>query len=261
MDLAKQYHYISVEQKDAVLWLTLDRADRLNAFTADMLDELRSVLSQLHHTPRIRCLVISGAGRAFGAGQDLADLDLDAVGDLVETQYNPLIRSLSTLHIPVIACVNGVAAGAAANMALACDIVLAARSARFIQPFNQIGLVPDAGGSWTLPRLIGLARATALCLTGEAVPAEKAEQWGMIWRCVEDETLLQEVADLAARLSNQATGSLFYTKQLLRLSQTRTLDEQLNLERDYQRAASQSADFREGVDAFLNKRPPRFHDS
>ncbi len=258
MNLDGDFQSIELRQDEAVLWLTLDRPDKLNTFTNGMHAEVRTVLERIRHSPDIRCLVITGAGRGFSAGQDLADLDLSALSDVVETNYNPLIRTLTTLHIPVIACVNGVAAGAAANMALACDIVLAARSARFIQSFSHLGLVPDGGGTWTLPRLVGLAKATALCMTAEPVSAEQAEQMGMIWRCVDDEKLLDDTQELAQRLSRQATTGLFYTKQLLRLSQTRTLDDQLNLERDYQQAASQTDDFKEGVDAFLNKRKPDF---
>ncbi|NND89898.1 MAG: 2-(1,2-epoxy-1,2-dihydrophenyl)acetyl-CoA isomerase [Granulosicoccus sp.] len=258
MNTDGDFHSILVSQDDGVAWLTLNRPDKLNAFTAGMHREIREALSRVQQSPDIRCLVLTGAGRGFSAGQDLADLDLSAVGDVVEEHYNPLLRTITSLHIPVIACVNGVAAGAAANLALACDIVLAARSASFIQSFNQVGLVPDGGGTWTLPRLVGLARATALCMTGEAVPAEKAEQWGMIWRSVADETLVEETATLARRLSCQATTGLFYTKQLLRLSQTRSLEEQLDLERDYQQAASRTDDFAEGVTAFLDKRKPHF---
>lgn len=258
MKLEGDFKSIGIDQTDGVAWLTLSRPDKLNTFTADMHGEIRDVLARIRQSPDVRCLVITGAGRGFSAGQDLADLDMDALGDVVEKHYNPLIRSITSLHIPVIACVNGVAAGAAANMALACDIVLAARSARFIQSFNHVGLVPDGGGTWTLPRLVGLARATALCMTGEPVSAEQAEQWGMIWRCIDDDKLIDETTELANRLSQQATVGLAYTKQLLRLSQTRTLEDQLNLERDYQQAASKTNDFAEGVDAFLNKRKPRF---
>lgn len=258
MNQTTEFTCIEFGQDAGVAWLTLNRPDKLNAFTADMHLELQEVLSQVQQSSDIRCLVITGAGRGFSAGQDLADLDMGGLGDVIEKHYNPLVRTITALNIPVIACVNGVAAGAAANLALACDIVLAARSATFIQSFHQLGLVPDGGGTWTLPRLIGLARATALCMTGEPVSAEKAEQWGMIWRCVDDDALQSETAALAHRLALKATTGLAFTKQLLRLSQTRTLDEQLNLERDYQQAASQTRDFAEGVDAFLHKRKPTF---
>ena len=183
---------------------------------------------------------------------------MTALGNVVEEHYNPLIRTLTSLNKPVIASVNGVAAGAGANMALACDIVLAARSAKFIQSFNQLGLVPDGGGTWTLPRLIGLAKATAITLSGEPVVAETAEAWGMIYKAVDDEQLHSVTTDLAHRLASSPTTGLAFTKQLLRLSMTRTLDEQLDLERDFQQAASQTTDFKEGVDAFLAKRPPEF---
>lgn len=249
---------ISLSQDGPVAWLTLQRPDRLNAFTAEMHAELRDALGKMQTSESARCLVITGAGRGFCAGQDLADLDMAALADVVEQHYNPLIRTVTTLNMPVIACVNGVAAGAGANLALACDIVIAARSATFIQSFNHVGLVPDAGGTWTLPRLVGMPRAMAIAMTGEAVTAEQAADWGMIWRCVDDSELQSETAALAHRLGNQATTALAYTKQLLRQSWNHTLNEQLDLERDFQQAASQTADFREGVDAFLNKRKPNF---
>ncbi len=258
MNISGDFKAIEVAQDEGVLWLTMNRPDKLNSFNVEMHGEIRDVLARVQVSTDVRCLVITGAGRGFSAGQDLADLDMSALGDVVEQHYNPLLRTITSLKIPVIACVNGVAAGAAANLALACDIVLAARSAKFIQPFSQLGLVPDGGGTWTLPRLIGLARATALCMTAEPVSAERAEQWGMIWRCVDDQQLLSETSVLAHRLATQATTGLAFTKQLLRLSQTRTLDEQLDLERDYQQAASKTEDFAEGVDAFLNKRIPTF---
>ncbi len=241
-----------------VAWLTLNRPEKLNTFTSVMHQEIRDALTRITTEKSARCLVITGSGRAFSAGQDLADLNMAALANVVEDDYNPLIRTLTTLKLPVIASVNGVAAGAGANIALACDIVLAARSAKFIQSFNHIGLVPDAGGTWALPRLIGLPRAMALTMTGEPVPADQAEQWGMIWRSVDDAALLTETTNLAQRLANQATTGLAFTKQLLRESWHHTLDQQLDLERDFQQAASQTADFQEGIDAFLNKRKPRF---
>lgn len=258
LELQGNFQNIEFGVDEGVAWLRLNRPDKLNSFTAAMHEEIRQALRLVQQTASIRCLVITGNGRGFSAGQDLSDLDMTALGDVVEKDYNPLLRTLTQLDIPVIASVNGVAAGAAANMSLACDIVLAARSAKFIQSFNHVGLVPDGGGTWTLPRLVGMARATALCMTGEPVNAEKAEQWGMIWRAVDDEQLHAETTALAHRLANQATVGLAYTKKLLRFSQTRTLDDQLDLERDFQQAASQTDDFAEGVDAFLNKRKPAF---
>lgn len=258
MKTSDEFNNIEFGFDEGVAWLTFNRPDKLNSFTASMHGEIREVLGRVQQSAQVRCLVITGQGRAFSAGQDLADLDMSALGDVVEQHYNPLLRTITTLNIPVIASVNGIAAGAAANLALACDIVIAARSAKFIQSFNHVGLVPDGGGTWTLPRLVGLARATALCMTGEPVPAERAENWGMIWRCVDDEQLHAETTALAHRLAKQATVGLGYTKMLLRFSQTRTLDDQLNLERDFQQAASKTDDFAEGVDAFLNKRKPVF---
>ncbi len=253
-----QYNNLEFAEADSVVKLTLNRPDKLNSFTAEMHAELKDALMMVATTDSIRCLILTGAGRGFSAGQDLADLDMSALGDVVAEHYNPLIKTITSLNMPVIASVNGVAAGAGANLALACDIVLAAESAKFIQSFNHVGLVPDAGGTWSLPRLLGLPRAMAIAMTGEAVSAAKAEQWGMIYRCVPDDALAEQTALLANTLANQATTGLAFTKQLLRQSLDHTLDEQLQLERDFQQAASQTADFKEGVDAFLNKRKPNF---
>jgi len=252
------YDTIGYAESDGVVKLTLNRPDKLNSFTSAMHAELKDALNKVTTSETARCLVLTGSGRGFCAGQDLSDLDLNALGDVVTDHYNPLIRTVTSLNMPVIASVNGVAAGAGANLALACDIVLAAESAKFIQSFNHVGLVPDAGGTWSLPRLIGLPRAMAIAMTGEAVPAEKAKQWGMIYQCVADDALEEETARLAQTLANQATTGLAFTKQLLRQSLDHTLEEQLKLEADFQQAASKTDDFKEGVDAFLNKRKPQF---
>ena len=243
---------------NGVARLIFNRPDKLNSFTDEMHAEIRDALMQVQTTSGVRCLVITGAGRGFCAGQDLGDLDFGALGDTVAENYNPLVQTLVNLDMPVIAAVNGVAAGAGANIALACDIVVAARSASFVQAFCRLGLVPDAGGTWSLPRVVGGPRAMALAMLGEKISAEQAEQWGMIWRCVDDENLTAEVDALATHFSTAPTTGLAYMKKLLRMSWQNSLDSQLDLERDFQNAASQTSDFKEGVDAFLNKRPPEF---
>lgn len=258
--------HLSLVHEQGLLRVTFERPSRLNAFTSPMLAELGEALACARTSDgAVRAVLITGAGRAFSAGQDLAELGAEAgaaagreLGEIVERDLNPVLRAITTLDLPVVAAVNGVAAGAGANLALACDIVLAARSATFVQAFEQLGLVPDAGGTWMLPRLVGLARARALALTGEAVGAERAEAMGMIWRAVDDEALAADSEALARRLAGRATLGLGFTKQLLRLSATRGLDEQLDLERDYQRAAGTTADFAEGLEAFLGKRAPTF---
>lgn len=255
---------LTLAHEAGVLTITLARPARLNSLTAAVHAELRETLSAVRTADgAVRCVLLTGTGRAFSAGQDLAEVDAaacarGALGEIVERDYNALVRAIATLDLPVIAAVNGVAAGAGANIALACDIVIAARSASFIQSFEQLGLVPDAGGTWVLPRLIGLARARALALTGEPVSAERAEAMGMIWRTVDDERLAEESRALAGRLATRATAGLAFTKQLLLLGQSRTLDEQLDLERDYQRASGATADFAEGLDAFRTRRTPGF---
>jgi len=188
----------------------------------------------------------------------LADVDGADLGEVLERDYNPLIRAIKGLNKPVVACVNGVAAGAGANLALSCDLVLAGTSAKFIQSFAHLGLIPDAGGTWALPKLIGLPRAMGLCMTAEPLMAETAAQWGLIWRCTEDDALISETTALANKLATQATTGLGYTKQLLNGSSTRTLDQQLDLERDFQQAACNTEDYHEGVNAFLKKRKPVF---
>ena len=252
----------TVEQ--GVMTITLNRPDRLNSFNDVMHQQLAECLTQAERDDSVRCLLITGAGRGFCAGQDLNDRNVDPSGpapDLglsVERFYNPLVRRLAALPKPVIAAVNGVAAGAGATLALGCDLVLAARSASFVMAFSKLGLVPDCGGSWFLPRIAGRARAMGLALLGEKLSAGQAAQWGMIWQLVEDAELADTSRQLARHLAAQPTFGLGLIKQALLASETNGLDAQLDLERDYQRLAGRSADYREGVSAFLAKRPPLF---
>ena len=258
------YETITFDKKDCVAAVTLNRPNQLNAFTAKMHEELRTVLGEVAKDADIRAVLLTGAGRGFCAGQDLQEVKPAEVGagrDLaqrLDRNYNRLIRTITGLEKPVLAAVNGVAAGAGANLALACDIVLAARSASFIQAFARIGLVPDSGGSFTLPRKVGQARAAALFMLGDSVSAEQAEAWGMIWKCVDDTALATEAQALAARLAAAPTKSLGLIKRLLNASTTNTLGQQLDLERDLQRIAGGSEDYREGVTAFREKRKPAF---
>lgn len=244
--------------------LTLNRPDKLNSFNEAMHRALMAALEAAVADPDCRALVLTGAGRGFCAGQDLGDRmqaeggEAPDLGATIEASYNPLIRTLRSLPFPTVCAVNGVAAGAGANVALACDIVLAARSARFIQAFAKIGLIPDSGGTWMLPRLVGHARAMALAMLAEPVPAEQAEAWGMIWKAVDDEKLMEEAGRLAAHLATQPTVGLTLIRRALDASGTNTLDQQLDLERDLQREAGRTPDYAEGVRAFMEKRPPRF---
>jgi len=244
--------------------LTLNRPDRLNSFTVEMHGEVAEALSRVEQDPHIRALLITGAGRGFCAGQDLADRAVAPgekgvdLGESLENRYNPLIRRLIRLPKPVICAVNGVAAGAGANIAFAADIVLAAKSAKFIQSFSNIGLVPDSGGTWILPRLAGQARALGLALTGEPLSAEKAEAWGLIWRCVDDAELHAEAEKLAARFAVGPTRGYAAIKMAMRKGWLAGLEEQLDLERDLQRELGTSNDYREGVAAFSEKRKPNF---
>jgi 2-(1,2-epoxy-1,2-dihydrophenyl)acetyl-CoA isomerase len=244
--------------------LTLNRPDRLNAFTTRMHEEIAEALTAIETAGTARVLLITGAGRGFCAGQDLSDRAVAPgeapvdLGESVERRYNPLIRRLVDLPMPVVAAVNGVAAGAGASLAFAADIVIAARSAKFIMSFANIGLVPDSGSSWALPRLAGQARALGLALTGDPLPAEQAADWGLIWKCVEDDELTEGANALASKFAAAPTRGLSETKKLIRGALSRTLGEQLDLERDRMRDLGRSEDYREGVDAFLNKRKPQF---
>ena len=249
---------------DGVLTLTLNRPDKLNAFNTDMHLALQSGLQNAHQDSAIRAVLLTGAGRGFCAGQDLGDRDPRKaseppdLGHTLETYYNPTIRLIRSLDKPVICAVNGVAAGAGANIALACDIVLAAVSARFVQAFSKIGLVPDAGGSWLLTRILGEPRAKALALTAEPLPATTAAEWGLIWKAVADEELMDQATALARTLAAGPTLGLGLTKQMIQAAATNSLDQQLELERQNQQRAGRSADYAEGVTAFLEKRKPEF---
>ena len=249
---------------NGVAEITLNRPDKLNSFTRAMHVELRDAIARARADKTVRAMLLTGAGRGFCAGQDLADVVDPAtgkpgrVGITLQDDYNPLIHTLQEIPLPVICAVNGVAAGAGANIALSCDIVLAARSASFIQAFVKIGLVPDAGGSFVLPRLIGLARAKALAMTGDKLTAEAAEQWGLIWRVVDDAALMIEARKLAQHLATQPTKALGLIKQAMHASLANDLAAQLALELDYQGQCANSHDYQEGVGAFLEKRKPTF---
>jgi 2-(1,2-epoxy-1,2-dihydrophenyl)acetyl-CoA isomerase len=254
--------HFTIDQGIAVL--TLNRPDRLNSFTQAMHREVRDALDRLQADKSVRVLLLTGAGRGFCAGQDLNDRAVEPggpgvdLGESVEKYYAPLVLTLRTLPMPVICAVNGVAAGAGANLALACDIVLAAKSASFIEAFSKLGLIPDTGGTWALPRLVGPARAMGLALLGERLPAEKAEQWGLIWRCVPDEALMLEAMAMAGHFAAAPTKGLAYTKKALLASSTNTLEQQLALEAAMMRELGYSHDYREGVSAFIEKRQPAF---
>jgi 2-(1,2-epoxy-1,2-dihydrophenyl)acetyl-CoA isomerase len=254
---------IITERREGYRVITLNRPDRLNSFNEAMHADLMSALLDAEADGSCRALVLTGAGRGFCAGQDLSDrvFNPGQVPDLsstLERLYNPLVRKIRSLQMPVICAVNGVAAGAGANIALACDIVLAARSAKFIQAFAKLGLVPDSGGTWFLPRLVGTARARALALLAEPIPAEQAEAWGMIWKAVDDAALTDEAHRLAAHFAVQPTVGLGLIKRALDASEMNDLDRQLDLERDLQGRAGRTPDYLEGVTAFFEKRQPKF---
>jgi 2-(1,2-epoxy-1,2-dihydrophenyl)acetyl-CoA isomerase len=258
------YNDILFDISNGVATLTLNRPDKLNSFTAAMHGEVRSALDRVAADKSARVLVLTGAGRGFCAGQDLGDRAVAPggapvdLGESVEKYYAPLVLALRALPMPVICAVNGVAAGAGANIALACDIVIAARSASFNEVFCKLGLIPDTGGTYFLPRLIGSARATGLAMLGDRLSAERAEQWGLIWKCVDDAELANEVGALARHLSNAPTLGLARAKQALQASGLNTLEQQLALEAGMMRELGYTEDYREGVAAFMEKRTPAF---
>jgi 2-(1,2-epoxy-1,2-dihydrophenyl)acetyl-CoA isomerase len=258
------YQTILFEVANGVARLTLNRPDRLNSFNVQMHGEVKDALSQLKNNSEARVLVFTGAGRGFCAGQDLGDRAVAPggqgvdLGDSIENYYKPLVLTLRNLPMPVIGAINGVAAGAGANLALACDLIVASKSASFVQAFSKLGLVPDSGGTWFLPRLVGNARAMGLALLGDKLPAEQAAQWGLIWRCVEDAEFKNTVDQLATQLAAAPTRGLARTKQAIYESWSHTLEQQLDQERDFQRELGRSQDYAEGVAAFTEKRTPKF---
>lgn len=262
--MATPFESIRLETDAGVATLTLHRPDRLNSFTVAMHEEVQAALAQIRGDDATRCLVLTGAGRGFCAGQDLSDRSVAPgqsakdLGMSIEKYYIPLVLALRNLPMPVIAAVNGVAAGAGANIALACDMVIAARSASFIQSFAKIGLVPDSGGTWSLPKLAGNARALGLALLGEKLSAEQAQAWGLIWQCVDDAELMPTVNKLASQFATGPTRGLARTKEAIYAAATQTFEESLNMERDFQRELGQSRDYAEGVSAFLEKRAAKF---
>lgn len=258
------YKTIEFSVEERVATVVLSRPERLNSFNEQMHSELRNALERVRDGGDARCLLMTGAGRGFCAGQDLADRHVAAdeappdLGDTLGRNYNPLVLTLRNLEMPVICAVNGVAAGAGANIALAADIVLAARSAKFIQSFCKVGLLPDSGGTWILPRLIGRSRAMAIAMLGEPVTAEQAQDWGMIFKCTDDDKLMDEALTLARHLATQPTMGLSLLKKAMNASSNNSLEEQLYLELKLQRRGGRTHDYREGVSAFMEKRSPSF---
>jgi len=260
------YATIRFEVAGGIARLTLDRPDKLNSFTEQMHAELRDALDRVHSDKAVRVLVLTGAGRAFCAGQDLADRGVQIaaggpppnLGETVEKQYKPLVLRLVNLRVPTLAAVNGVAAGAGASLALACDLAIAAQSAFFLQAFSKVGLIPDTGGTWFLPHRVGMARALGLALLAEKLPAEKAAEWGLIWQCVPDADFAATIDKTAAILAAAPTKALLRTRQAMHTAPTHTLEQQLTLEACFMRELGASPDYAEGVRAFLEKRAPNF---
>ena len=253
---------VLVSTEAGVMTVTLNRPDKLNAFVGEMHGLLREAISRAETDASIRAVLLTGAGHGFCAGQDLSERDMNDpnldLGAGLDKNYNPFIRRMRALPKPVICAVNGIAAGAGANLALGCDIVLAARSASFLQAFAKIGLVPDSGGTYWLPRLAGTARAMGMALLAERASAEDAERWGLIWKCVDDGKLMDEAKKLSQALATGPTHTYGMIKKAIYASATNSMDAQLDLERDLQREVGRHQDYREGVAAFLEKRKPNF---
>lgn len=258
------YQHLIVARRDGVLTVTLNRPDVLNSFNACMADELCSALAQAASDSAVRAVLLTGSGRAFCAGQDLAEVlpregaPMPDLGEVVHRQYNPIVRAIRTLEKPVVCAVNGVAAGAGANLALACDIVVASETAIFIQSFTRIGLIPDSGGTFILPRILGLQRAAALTMLGDKLDAARAKEWGLIYDAVAADSLHDVSVALATRLAAMPTRALGLTKRGFNAAFANGLDDQLALEEELQREAGATADYAEGVRAFVEKRAPKF---
>jgi 2-(1,2-epoxy-1,2-dihydrophenyl)acetyl-CoA isomerase len=257
------YQNILFDLQSGVARLTLNRPDKLNSFNVEMHLEVRDAIENTRNEAAARVLILTGAGRGFCAGQDLGDRAVSPggevdLGESIEQYYAPLVRSLRSLPMPVLCAVNGVAAGAGAQVALACDIVIAAKSASFIEPFCKLGLIPDTGGTYFLPRLVGTARAMGISMLGEKIPAEQAAAWGLIWRAVDDADLGKTVDAIAAQLASGPTRGLARIKEAIYASANNRFEQQLELERDLMRELGRSHDYREGVAAFLEKRPAKF---
>ena len=257
---------IQFEVKDGIARLTLNRPNKLNSLTGAMHAEIRQALDAVQVDKSIRVLVLAAAGRAFCAGQDLADPDMAMVsgqpmpdiGNVVEKNYKPLILRLQNLRVPTLAAVNGIAAGAGASIALACDLVVAAKSASFLQAFSKIGLIPDTGGTWFLPQRVGMARAMGLTMLADKLPAEKAAEWGLIWQVVDDAELAASVDKLAEKMAAMPTKALVRTRQAMHAAPMHTLEQQLSMEGGFMRELGWSPDYAEGVAAFMEKRAPKF---
>ncbi len=259
------FEHITFTVEAGIARLTLNRPDKLNSFNGAMHAELRVALDRIQEDKAVRVLVLTGAGRAFCAGQDLADPAMAAVdgkmpdiGNVVEASYKPLILRLQNLRVPTIAAVNGIAAGAGASVALACDLVIASKSASFLQAFSKIGLIPDTGGTWFLPQRVGMARAMGLALLADKLSADKAADWGLIWQCVEDADFAAEVDALAQQLASAPTKALVRTRQAMHAAPGHTLEQQLSFEGGFMRELGWSPDYAEGVAAFMEKRAPKF---
>ena len=260
------YRNILYSTEGGIARLTLSRPDKLNSFTGEMHAELRDALDRIQADGSVRVLVLSGAGRAFCAGQDLADPEMSAlpdgrladIGNVVENNYKPLILRLQNLRVPTIAAVNGIAAGAGASVALACDLVVATKSASFLQAFSKVGLIPDTGGTWFLPQRVGMARAIGLAMLADKLPAEKAADWGLIWAAYEDAEFSAKVDAMAAQLAALPTKALVRTRQAMHAAASHTLEQQLSFEGGFMRELGWSPDYAEGVAAFMEKRAPKF---